>query len=87
MTIMHAMKFLKEDGFLISIMSAGTDFRETKKANAFRALMRSMNATYHDLAPGSFASVGNYVNTIVLQFWKDGRTQSWGAGRKFGIEE
>jgi hypothetical protein len=30
--VMHALSFLKLDGFLIAIMSAGTEFRETRKA-------------------------------------------------------
>ena len=34
--VTHALKFLKSDGYLTAIMSAGTEFRETKKAKAFR---------------------------------------------------
>ena len=39
-------------------MSAGTQFRETKKAIAFRVLMTKLNATWEDLPAGSFAEAG-----------------------------
>lgn len=71
--VMHALKFLKPDGLLTAIMSAGTEFRETRKSAAFRSLMEKMGATWRDLPPGSFASVGTYVNTVILRVWKDGR--------------
>jgi hypothetical protein len=66
--VVHAMKFLKPGGQLTSIMSAGTEFRETRKAIAFRELMASHHAVWHDLPPGSFAEVGTYVNTCIIQF-------------------
>lgn len=37
--VMHAFTFLKLDGCLTAIMSAGTEFRETRKSLAFRELM------------------------------------------------
>lgn len=73
--VMHALKFLKPDGCLVAIMSAGTEFRETRKSIAFRELMEKMNAVWEDLPPGSFAEVGTYVNTLIMRVWKDGRTQ------------
>ena len=74
--VVHALEFLKPDGCLIAIMSAGTEFRETRKSLAFRELMQRMNAEWEDLPPGSFAEVGTYVNTLVVRVWKDGRKQS-----------
>jgi len=65
--VVHAMKFLKPDGCLVAVMSAGTEFRETKKSTAFRELMGKMNASWRDLPPGSFSSVGTNVNTIILR--------------------
>ncbi|MBS4016805.1 MAG: DUF4942 domain-containing protein [Dechloromonas sp.] len=73
--VMHALRFLKDDGCLVAIMSAGTEFRETRKSIAFRSLMAKMNAVWEDLPPGSFAEVGTYVNTLIMRVWKDGRTQ------------
>lgn len=63
--VVHALEFLKEDGVLVAIMSAGTEFRETKKAIAFRRIMEKRKGYFLDLPPGSFASVGTYVNTVV----------------------
>jgi hypothetical protein len=74
--VMHALRFLKPDGCLTAIMSAGTEFRETRKAIAFRALMDEMRATWRDLPAASFASVGTYTNTFILRVWNDGRHQS-----------
>jgi hypothetical protein len=75
--VMHALKFLKPDGCLVAVMSAGTEFRETKKSVAFRALMAKMNARWRDLPVGSFVSVGTNVNTVVLRVWADGRVQPY----------
>ncbi len=85
--VIHALKFLKPNGHLTAVMSAGAAFRDTKMSKAFRELMNSMGGTYRDLPAGSFASVGTYVNTIVIQVWKDGRQQGWGSGCKFGETE
>ena len=64
--VMHALTFLKPGGVLTAIMSAGTEFRETRKSKAFRALMAEMGAEWSDLPAGSFSSVGTNVNTIIL---------------------
>lgn len=71
--VMHALKFLKPDGFLAAIMSAGTEFRDTRKSIAFRELMAKMNAQWRDLPARSFSEVGTNVNTLTLRVWKDGR--------------
>lgn len=73
--VMHALQFLKPDGVLIAIISAGTEWRETKKATAFRALMEKMNASWQDLPEGSFASVGTNVNTVILRVHKNATAQ------------
>lgn len=72
--VMHALKFLKPDGQLVAVMSAGTEFRETRKSIAFRELMARMKADMRDLPTGSFAASGTYINTIVLTLWNDGRS-------------
>ena len=74
--VMHALSFLKPDGLLAAIMSAGTEWRETKKARAFRDHMAAMNARWRDLPAGSFSEVGTNVNTLMVRVWKDGRHQS-----------
>ncbi|WP_288198793.1 DUF4942 domain-containing protein [uncultured Pleomorphomonas sp.] len=71
--VVHALQFLKPDGYLTAIMSAGTEFRETRKAIAFREMMEKMHAKWSDLPAGSFAEVGTYVNTCIVRVYKDGR--------------
>lgn len=75
--VMHALEFLKPDGQLVAIMSAATEFRETKKSAAFRAFMESKGATWEDLPPGSFAESGTYCNTGILTVHKDGKRNSY----------
>ena len=74
--VTHALKFLKDTGLLIAVMSAGTEFRETGKSRPFRDQMAQLNARWKDLPPGSFSSVGTNVNTMLLKVYKDGRSQS-----------
>lgn len=76
--VMHALRFLKPGGLLVAIMSAGTEWRETKKARAFRDRMGKMQAKWRDLPAGSFSSVGTNVNTVIVRVFKDGRQQPWG---------
>jgi len=69
--VLHAMKFLNPNGYLISIMSAGTEFRMTKKSVAFRKLLDEYKARMDDLPPGSFLPVGTNVNTVIVCLNKD----------------
>lgn len=71
----HALKFLKPGGILVSVMSAGTEFRETKKAIAFREKVEKMSAAskwdrrqgvFRDLPEGSFREAGTNCNTVLL---------------------
>lgn len=69
----HALQFLAPEGTLISIMSAGVEFREDKKNTAFRKLViEKMNGKFFDLPALSFSEVGTNVNTIVLKVHKSG---------------
>lgn len=75
--VVHALDFLKEDGRLVAIMSAGVEYRETRKAIAFRELVSKLNGHFVDLPQGSFASVGTNVNTTILVLNKNGRKDYW----------
>jgi predicted RNA methylase len=74
--VMHAWGFLKDDGHLVAIMSAGTEFRETKKAGAFRKFVEKNGGRFRDLPPGSFRESGTNVNTVIVSIAK-GRTPRW----------
>lgn len=65
----HALKFLKKGGYLVAIMSAGTEFRNTKKSIAFRKkIMESdeFETNINDLPALSFKESGTNVNTILI---------------------
>lgn len=78
--VVHALEFLKPDGQLFAIMSAGTEFRQTAKSIAFRKLMDDMGATWEDLPPNSFSEVGTNVNTGFISVRKNGqKTDRYGS--------
>ena len=64
--VTHALKFLKPDGTLVAIMSAGVEFRQDKKATAFRELVESRGGVIEALPEGSFKQSGTNVNTVIV---------------------
>jgi predicted RNA methylase len=68
--VLHALAFVKPGGQLVAIMSAGTEYRTTKKSDAFRSIAERHDARYIPLREGSFASVGTNVNTLILSLTK-----------------
>lgn len=59
--VSHAYGFLAEGGRLISIMSPGPFFRDTKKCQLFRQRLEEVNASVTDLPAGSFKQSGTNV--------------------------
>lgn len=71
--VVHALRFLHpKRGTLVSIMSAGTFYRSTKKSQAFQALIARMKGGWIHLPVGSFREQGTNVNTILLKVHADG---------------
>lgn len=66
--VTHALSFVREGGFLLSVMSAGIEWRESRKAAAFRNLLESRGGWMLDLPAGSFSDVGTHVNTVLVGF-------------------
>lgn len=73
--VRHALQFVKPGGFLVAIMSAGTEFRDDARTKAFRAMLEKEcvpasrwggRGFWEDLPAGSFAEVGTNVNTVTL---------------------
>lgn len=64
--VSHAVKFLAPGGVLVSVMSAGIEFRENAKAVAFRALVERYKGQIIDLPADSFAESGTHVNTALV---------------------
>ena len=73
----HALRFLAPGGRLVAVMSAGTEFRETRQAKRFRETMQGYNTQWIDLPQGAFESVGTKVNTIMIVLCEN-RTQPAG---------
>ena len=63
--VLHAWKFLKPGGRLVSIMSAGVLFRENKKTVTFREMLNQYGQ-YERNPEGSFKVSGTMVNTIIV---------------------
>lgn len=64
--VVHALQFVKPGGKLVSVMSAGVEFREDRKTSDFRALVERYGGSFRDLPPGSFADSGTMVNTCIV---------------------
>jgi hypothetical protein len=64
--VVHATRFLAPGGRLVAIMSAGVEFRENRKAVAFRALVERMEGEIYDLPLGSFEESGTMVSTCIV---------------------
>lgn len=68
--VTHAWKFVKPNGALVAIMSAGVEFSTTKRAVAFRELVEANGGRFVDLPAGSFKESGTMVNTVMLTMRK-----------------
>lgn len=69
--VMHAFKHLNPGGILVSIMSAGTLFRDNSKTKKFREDILN-KAQVIQLPEGSFKSSGTMVQTIIVKIKKPG---------------
>lgn len=62
----HALKFLKPDGLLVSVMSAGVTFRDNKLTQDFRDLIRERGGDIEALPEGAFKPSGTDVRTVIV---------------------
>lgn len=62
----HALKFLKPDGLLVSVMSASVIFRENALTKEFRDLVHSRNGLIEKLPEAAFKQSGTMVNTVIV---------------------
>ncbi len=61
---------LADGGIIVSIISESPFFRTTKKAEAFRKLLKDNNAEIIELHPGAFKSSGTMVKTRIVKIVK-----------------
>lgn len=64
--VLHALKFLKPGGRLVSVMAAGVTFRQDARATDFRALVEARGGTIELPPEGSFKSSGTGVSTVLV---------------------
>jgi predicted RNA methylase len=61
----HALRFLKPDGLLVSVMSWSVTY-ETRKTAPFRNLVEHRGGTVEAVASGAFAKSGTGVDTVIV---------------------
>jgi predicted RNA methylase len=64
--VLHALKFLKPEGLLVSVMSASITFRDNTLTQDFRNLIRSRGGEIEALPDGAFKESGTGVRTVVV---------------------
>ena len=64
--VLHAMRFLRDGGRLVSVMSASVTFRENRLTQDFRALVSSRSGSIEELPEGAFKSSGTMVRTVIV---------------------
>lgn len=64
--VMHAWKFLRPGGRLVSVMSAGVEFRQDKKTKRFQDFVQKYGGVVEPLPESAFRSSGTDVNTVLL---------------------
>ena len=66
---LHAMKFLKPGAPLVTVLSAGIQYRKTKLASELRDLVARTGGTIEDLPEGSFKESGTNVRTVLVTLY------------------
>lgn len=64
--VLHALKFLKPDGLLVSVMASGVTFRDNKLTKDFRDLIRARGGDIEALPETAFKSSGTMVRTVIV---------------------
>jgi predicted RNA methylase len=66
--VLHAVKFLKPGGRLVSVMSAGVLFRTNRAAADFRQFVADRSGEFERLPDASFELAGTRVQTCIVSF-------------------
>lgn len=69
--VLHAYKFLKPGGVLVSVMSAGVEFRTNRLTTEFRDLVKSTGGVIERLPEGSFLESGTGIHTAIAVLHKE----------------
>lgn len=63
--VLHAYKFVKPGGILVSIMAAGVNFRSNKLTKDFREFVDGKGGSINPLPEGCFKESGTMVRSVV----------------------
>ena len=63
--VLHAHKFLKSDGLLVAVMSAGVEFRTDARTTAFKNFLEERGGHIEQLPENSFKASGTGVRTVI----------------------
>ena len=63
--VLHALRFLKPGGLLVSVMGAGVAFRDNMLTQHFRDLIRARGGDIEALPEGAFKESGTMVRTVI----------------------
>lgn len=66
--VLHASRFLKPGGRLVSVMSASVMFRDNRATVEFRQFVTDQGGEFERLPEGSFASSGTSIHSCIVHF-------------------
>jgi len=64
--VLHALRFLKPGGLLVSVMAASVAFRDNKLTQDFRDLIRDRGGRIESLPDGAFKESGTMVRSVIV---------------------
>ena len=64
--VLHALRFLKPGGQLVSVMSAGVTYRDNKLTRDFRDLVAQRGGFIEALPDGAFRESGTMVRSVIV---------------------
>lgn len=70
--VLHALRFLKPGGLLVSVMAAGVAFRENKLTEDFRDMIRERGGNIEALPEGAFKVSGTMVRSVIVTIPHEG---------------
>jgi len=70
--VLHALRFLKPDGLLVSVMAGSVAFRNNKLTQDFRDLIRERGGEIEALPEGAFKASGTMVRSVIVTIPNEG---------------
>lgn len=70
--VLHALRFLKHGGLLVSVMAASAAFRGNKLTQDFRDLIRERGGDFEALPEGAFKASGTMVRSLIVTIPNEG---------------